>query len=119
LAPKKGVVVFVDFLPRSSTKREIWRKQLLTNTKNNYCQQFLQNQLAFFCGPKSFFRVLCVVSFQVYLDYLKWEIDTESAFLELPLTILVLVSFAMLAMNILHQEFLSGDFTNDFHRKVP
>lgn len=40
----------------------------------------------------------------VYLDYLKWEIDTESAFLELPLTILVLVSFAMLAMNILHQE---------------
>ena len=46
------------------------------------------------------------MSFQVYLDYLKWEIDTESAFLELPLTILVLVSFAMLAMNILHQEFL-------------
>ena len=38
------------------------------------------------------------------MDYLKWEIDTESAFLELPLTILVLVSFAMLAMNILHQE---------------
>eukprot|EP00438_Fugacium_kawagutii_P023523 Skav207256 [mRNA] locus=scaffold2560:104811:121170:- [translate_table: standard] len=40
----------------------------------------------------------------VYLEYLKWEIDTESAFLELPLTILVLVSFAVLAMNILHQE---------------
>ncbi|CAK9037383.1 unnamed protein product [Durusdinium trenchii] len=40
----------------------------------------------------------------VYLDYLKWEIDTESAFLELPLTIVVLISFAMLAMNILHQE---------------
>lgn len=41
---------------------------------------------------------------EVYLEYLKWEIDTESAFLELPLTILVLVSFAVLAMNILHQE---------------
>ncbi|CAJ1350550.1 unnamed protein product, partial [Effrenium voratum] len=40
----------------------------------------------------------------VYLDYLKSEIDTENAFLELPLTILVLVSFAILAMNVMHQE---------------
>ena len=51
-----------------------------------------------------FFQYFFLCLSKVYLDYLKWEIDTESAFLELPLTILVLVSFAMLAMNILHQE---------------
>ena len=63
-------------------------------------------------GSSLFFHPSCITcrcvgrfsSTKVYLDYLKWEIDTESAFLELPLTILVLVSFAMLAMNILHQE---------------
>ena len=40
----------------------------------------------------------------VFLDYVKWEIDTENTFLELPLTIVVLVSFTFLALNILHQE---------------
>jgi len=40
----------------------------------------------------------------VYLEYIKWEIDTENTFLELPLTIVVLVSFTILALYILHQE---------------
>eukprot|EP00930_Biecheleria_cincta_P082567 TRINITY_DN72282_c0_g1_i1.p1 TRINITY_DN72282_c0_g1~~TRINITY_DN72282_c0_g1_i1.p1 ORF type:complete len:897 (+),score=169.91 TRINITY_DN72282_c0_g1_i1:58-2691(+) len=40
----------------------------------------------------------------VYLAYIKTEIDTENSCLELPLTIVILISFAMLALNLLHQE---------------
>ena len=80
------------FFSQEATKREMAKQQIHTCMTSATSFAILFFNIFFLCLSK------------VYLDYLKWEIDTESAFLELPLTILVLVSFAMLAMNILHQE---------------
>lgn len=44
------------------------------------------------------------VSQSVFLTYIKGELDSESACLELPLTILILVSFSILAMKLLRQD---------------
>eukprot|EP00931_Biecheleriopsis_adriatica_P050012 TRINITY_DN28942_c0_g1_i1.p1 TRINITY_DN28942_c0_g1~~TRINITY_DN28942_c0_g1_i1.p1 ORF type:complete len:906 (-),score=135.37 TRINITY_DN28942_c0_g1_i1:91-2778(-) len=40
----------------------------------------------------------------IYLEYIKTEIETEAACLELPLTMVILMCFTVLAISMLHQE---------------